>query len=211
MKAWWLVFTDEPNPDAVGHHYPYGTPQGNPMAKVFAKRFVDEGCGWTICASHELLEMLVNPHDNRMIQQCDSGPHRFWLQEICDPCETDPYIITTDADPNHEVSVSNFVYPSWFGLFYNPNDPRFRRRGKAIRYDHKGNIMDKPFGVLPMDTPTCIPSEDGETSSRQHLTRSERQAALPLAACDLDQRALRRKKWAGADGSIGEIGSEPPA
>lgn len=147
-QAWRLIITDEPKPDAVGHHYSSGTPQNTPSAKMFAKKLMDEGSGWTTCASHELLEMLVNPRDNRVVEQCENGLNRFWYQEICDPCETDSYLIILDDDPNHEVYVSNFVYPSWFGLFYNPNDPRFHRRGKGILYDHKGNI-NKQFQIVP--------------------------------------------------------------
>lgn len=140
--AWWLVITDDADQDAWGHHDPHGTPQGNPLAKVFAKRILSCGQPWTITASHELLEMLVNPHDNRMVLQLDKGVEKFWDQEVCDPCEIKKYAYQIDG-----IWVSDFVFPSWFELFYDPEDPIFYKPDNAIRYDHEGKI-DKPFEVL---------------------------------------------------------------
>jgi hypothetical protein len=72
--------------------------------------------GWSVTASHELLEMLVNP-DARTIK----APRLTWLKrqvrlEVCDPCGDDSCYGVKG------VKVANFVYPSWFGRGAGPFD-----------------------------------------------------------------------------------------
>jgi hypothetical protein len=67
---------------------------------------------WTVTASHELLEMLVDPEGNRTIEGRDIDPdHRGrrveYLVEVCDPCQVYDYTVGT-------VPVSNFVTQEYF-------------------------------------------------------------------------------------------------
>lgn len=67
---------------------------------------------WTVTASHELLEMLVDPEGNRTIEGRDIDPdHRHrrveYLVEVCDPCQVYDYTVGT-------VPVSNFVTQEYF-------------------------------------------------------------------------------------------------
>lgn len=83
--------------------------QGNPTAEVVN----DPALSITI--SHEVLEMLVDPWDNRFTRGPDidtnfQGRQVFYLVEVCDPCEGSHY-------PIDGVQVSDFVHPS----FYDPN------------------------------------------------------------------------------------------
>src|SRR5512135_775495 len=58
--AWWLVILDtSDSAGALGYHDL--TPEGLPLAKVFAQSALKLGFQWTITASHELLEMLADP------------------------------------------------------------------------------------------------------------------------------------------------------
>ena len=69
-----------------------------PYSKVIASPDSDE---WTIDASHETLEMLVDPYGNRLHSsqsieivggKIKDGTGEFeYLVEACDPCEADNY------------------------------------------------------------------------------------------------------------------------
>lgn len=90
-----------------------------PYAKVAAQPGTDE---WTIDASHETLEMLVDPGGNKLqasraieivsgntIQ--DTTGEFSYLVEACDPCEADAYGYSIQG-----VAVSDFLTPH----FYDP-------------------------------------------------------------------------------------------
>src|SRR5579862_1830529 len=89
-----------------------------PYAKVIASPASEE---WTIDASHEILEMLVDPYGNRMqtggaIKVSGNGvadaPGQFnYLVEAADPCEADNYGYAI-----HGIAVSDFITPH----FYDP-------------------------------------------------------------------------------------------
>ena len=80
---------------------------------------VEDGPGWTLAASHEILEMLVDPSGNELVVApavhmvgetvSDADGELEYLLEICDPCE-DPdfaYII-------NGVVVSDFCTPQFY-------------------------------------------------------------------------------------------------
>ena len=89
-----------------------------PFSKVIASPDSDE---WTIDASHETLEMLVDPSGNKLQSsqsieivggKIKDGTDEFeYLVEACDPCEADKY-----AYPIQGVAVSDFITPH----FYDP-------------------------------------------------------------------------------------------
>jgi hypothetical protein len=69
--------------------------------------------GWTLAASHELLEMLVDPARDRLII---GPPPPGWtgasasveyLAAVCDPCQRDTYAIDG-------IAVSDFVPPRYY-------------------------------------------------------------------------------------------------
>lgn len=69
---------------------------------------------WTVTASHEMLEMIVNPFGDRFvmapsIETAANGRSVRYLHEVCDPCQTISYLI-------EGVEVSNFVHSG----FYHP-------------------------------------------------------------------------------------------
>jgi len=66
------------------------------------------GGAWAGTASHELLEMLANPWNNRAISHPGEGNVlAFYALEVCDPCQRSRY-------PIHGVNVAAFVRPSFF-------------------------------------------------------------------------------------------------
>src|SRR5579859_715438 len=89
-----------------------------PYANVLAQAGSD---GWTVAASHEILEMLVDPFGNRLQTsrsirivngKIQDGPSEFaYLVEACDPCEADRYGYSIQG-----IAVSDFLTPR----FYDP-------------------------------------------------------------------------------------------
>jgi hypothetical protein len=61
---------------------------------------------WSVSSvlSHEVLEMFVDPNCNLW---ADDGKGSAYSFEVCDPVEAPSYAVS-------DVSVSNFVTPSWF-------------------------------------------------------------------------------------------------
>jgi hypothetical protein len=98
---------------------------------------------WTIDASHETLEMLVDPHGNRVqtsrgiavrgANVTDVHGDVDYLVEACDPCEGNKYAYSI-----HGVAVSDFITPH----FYDPVVT------EGTRYSFGGNIK-RPRQILP--------------------------------------------------------------
>lgn len=103
--GWKLILTNAPRPKAIaqaglgGVHWPLGgmSWSGPPFAVDYVR--VNGPDNWTLLASHELLEMLVDPMSDRHI----GGQ---WV-EICDPVGNVYYTI-------RGIQVSDFVTPAWF-------------------------------------------------------------------------------------------------
>src|SRR5262245_30340894 len=78
-----LDTSDEAN--ALGYHDL--TPEGRALGKVFAKTTLVEGASVTVCASHELLEMLLDPYIN--LTSFDDKRGCFVAYEASDAVEAD--------------------------------------------------------------------------------------------------------------------------
>lgn len=110
VGVWPIFLVDNLPPGEGGVHL---TKHNQPYA------FVELGDGWRIAASHECLEMLVDPSGNltyasNAIAAGPSGfhdvPGKFqYLVEVCDPSEDDPFAYSID-----DVTVSDFYTPAFF-------------------------------------------------------------------------------------------------
>lgn len=106
--AWQLGhFDNADQADALGYHDV--TAQGRPLGKVFVKTTQSEGGIWTVTASHELAEMLVDPSINRVATRETRGGMRLYALEVSDAVEDDALGYVIDR-----VVVSDFVTPEWF-------------------------------------------------------------------------------------------------
>jgi hypothetical protein len=98
---------------------------------------------WTIDASHETLEMLVDPSGNRLQASRaikivgkdveDTAGEFEYLVEACDPCEANQYAYSING-----IAVSDFITPH----FYDPVATA------SARYSFGGNIS-RPRQILP--------------------------------------------------------------
>jgi hypothetical protein len=132
--SWWLAILDDADQaGALGYHDE--RENGLPIAKVFVRTAGNVGFSWSVTASHELLEMLIDPRINLnvLVSPADGKPGTLWSYEVANPCENEKFAYKKDG-----VLVSDFVTPAWF-------DPNAKRPGS--RFDFRDQI-DKPFGLL---------------------------------------------------------------
>jgi hypothetical protein len=103
-----------------------------PYAKVIA---TPSDPTWTIDASHEIIEMLVDPNGNRMQTSqaitidgdnvIDADGTFDYLVEACDPCEANNFAYEIGG-----VAVSDFITPDFY-------DPTVR---PGVLYSFMGNV-----------------------------------------------------------------------
>jgi hypothetical protein len=111
-----------------------------PYSKVIAS---NSDPSWTVDASHEILEMLVDPYGNRMQSSVaievvggtiqDSTGQYGYLVEACDPCEDNSCAYTING-----IAVSDFITPHYYDPLETP----------GTRYSFTGAIKG-PRQVLP--------------------------------------------------------------
>lgn len=120
--AWQIVFLDNSDQaNALGYHdYTSG---GLPLGKVFAKSDQVNGASVSVTASHEVLEMLVDPAVATVaLLNFTDGTNSITAVEVGDPVEADNLGYTID-----NIAVSDFAYPQWFQIY------------PGTQYDHMGH------------------------------------------------------------------------
>src|SRR5690242_8311421 len=125
--GYWPIFVHEHLPQASGAHL---TGQGQPYA------LVQYGPTWSLTASHECMEMLVDPSGmmTRPGQSImlDQGRVEY-LVEVCGPCDSVSFAYSING-----VTVSDFYTPHYF-------DPVM---ASGVRYSFRGEITG-PRQILP--------------------------------------------------------------
>jgi hypothetical protein len=186
--AWPIFLVKELPPGEGGYHL---DKKNQPFAKVIAGA-ADET--WTIDASHELIEMLVDPFGNRMQTsqaiaiQGDGvvdAPGTFsYLVEACDPCEANNFAYEIAG-----VAVSDFITPHFYdasltsGAQYsfkgNIERPRQLLKGGYISYVLPDGSMQQILWVEPGD-PQCknLSLGDGAVRSLREAVHAEMGEAL---------------------------------
>jgi hypothetical protein len=112
---WRLEILDDTDyPPDSGYHN-VGS-DGIPYGRVFVNTVRQYKESWTITASHELLEMLVNPYVYLAAYVPFDGDYSysgtFCSLEICDPVSPD-----ANGYKINGIDVSDFVFPEWFSPF----------------------------------------------------------------------------------------------
>lgn len=126
--AWAIVFLDDADePGALAYHDL--TPDGLPESKVFVKTTLDNHDLVSVSASHELVEMLVDPAINLMTT--GPNPKLVYAYESADPVEA----LSFDVDG---IQMSDFIYPSYFEEFHKP---------RSVQFDQLDKVT-KPFQIL---------------------------------------------------------------
>lgn len=128
--AWAFVFLDTAD-QAGALAYHDLTPEGFPLSKVFVKTIAGDGASLSVAASHELVEMLVDPAINMLTTGPD--PKAAYAYEAADPVEADSLAFNVNG-----FKMTDFIYPSYFEIFRKPDSTKFDYRGK----------VRKPFQIL---------------------------------------------------------------
>ncbi len=126
--AWAMVFLDDADaPGALAYHDL--TPDGLPQSKVFVKTTLANGDLVSVSASHELVEMLVDPAINMMTTGPD--PKAVYAYESADPVEALSFNV-------RGIPMSDFITPAYFEVF---------RKPRSVRFDYM-NKVKRPFEIL---------------------------------------------------------------
>ncbi len=124
--AWNMVFVDTADvANALGYHDYY---HGQPLAKIFVETTLDDGQDVCVTASHELVEMLVDPTAAIAVK----GPNGYqYAYETADPCEQQTFKVLG-------LNMTDFITPQWFENIKHP---------AGTKYDYLG-LIKKPFQLL---------------------------------------------------------------
>jgi hypothetical protein len=167
---WALVISDDTT-EAEANGFHDLTPDGYPLAHVFAKTTLADGQLVSVTFMHELLEMLADPAAS------DGTWHllekRLYAKEPVDPVQTSRVEVGG-------IAFCSFVFPSWFEQFRKPGSDRFDYLGECTR----------PFQVLKGGYIPIL--EHGAWSYRFGSRRAEK-AFNPA----LHPRLRWRKTWRG--------------
>ncbi len=161
LGVWQVDLVDDLGGPGSAFH---ATDHGQPYAKVAV-----HDKEWTIAASHEILEMLVDPTgnglhvgraitcraDKRATQPDDmiedgNGVVQYLL-EVCDPCEDKAF-----AYKINDTWVSDFVTPDFYACMPVP----------GARHSFRGNI-ELPRRILPGGYITWLYSQENSLYARQ--------------------------------------------
>jgi hypothetical protein len=160
--AWPVFLVKQLPPGEGGYHLDKNK---QPYAKVIASATDDS---WTIDASHEIIEMLVDPWGNRMQasqaiaiqggQVVDAAGTFSYLVEACDPCEANDFAYDIAG-----IAVSDFITPHFYdgtavpGTKYsfrsNILRPRQLLKGGYISYQQSDGSWQQILWVDPSQPP----------------------------------------------------------
>ena len=122
---------------------------------------VAAGTSWSLAASHEALEMLVDPSGDRLVAGASPMPDQGrveFLLEVCDPCQGDAHAYTVNG-----ILVSDFCTPDYF-------DPLGVTGG---RYSYTGKIS-APHQVLAGGYLSWFDSESGNWYQQNFMGPEEK-------------------------------------
>jgi hypothetical protein len=167
-----------------------------PYAKVIATPKDDS---WSIDASHETLEMLVDPYGNRMQSSVaieikgnkilDGTGQYGYLVEACDPCEDDKYGYTING-----VVVSDFITPHFYDPLVTP----------GTRYSFTGALKG-PRQILPGGYISWVNQEADEWQQLLYLSATPKIVNMGKASAD---KSLR--EWIDAEMQTNHTNAERP-
>jgi hypothetical protein len=140
--AWNLILLDElPKEEGEGTLGFHEDSNGNiPYSDIGVKECRESGTPVSECASHEMLEMLVDPYVVGRAPRMVSYNGKDWIVEVADPVESCGY-----PAPNG-LLLADFCWPRWFGLAQ--TRPEFSERGSvsaAFALAPQGYISTRPL------------------------------------------------------------------
>jgi len=138
--SWRLLIMDDT--DVTGDSGYHNVDAQGPFGRVFVKTATEVKQKWTVVASHELLEMLINPYANlaSFVPPDETGNVGVYYDlEVCDPVYLDELSYSVK-----NVSVSDFVFPEWFAPWVAQPDPS----KPSLQVDY-AKRLDGPTKIAP--------------------------------------------------------------
>lgn len=173
LGTWPVMIRKDINvPGAAAYH---SSQDGLPFS------LVAHGPGWTLAASHQILELLVSPFGNRLITGRSMKPREErkkvqYLVQVCDPCQGEQFAYRID-----DILVSDFCTPQFFDA----------EKQEGVRYDQMGAIR-QPLEVLENG---YISWRDDDTGHWWQLTRfGGRDAIRDLGPISTEEKPKRTAK-----------------
>ena len=105
--AWSLTLSDYADVMGAGGYHSVAN-NDTPYAKVFTQ----EGLNWQLVFTHELFEMLADPHVDRATYMNQGST--FYALEVADPVEAQRWAYTRPSATSQPVVISDFVTERWF-------------------------------------------------------------------------------------------------
>lgn len=105
-EAWTVTITRHVDGQQSGFHLDH---DGLPFSTI------EYAPDWSLGASHELLEMLVDPLGERLVSgpaPTGGGPEVHFLVEVCDPCQESNYAYAIDGVPVSDFLTRAYYDPS---------------------------------------------------------------------------------------------------
>lgn len=143
---------------------------------------VEFGERWTLSASHQIMEMVVSPKNERMVSALSMRPGETkkrvnYLVQVCDPCQDPQWAYSING-----VLVSDFYTPHFF-------DETWR---KGVRYDFAGQ-MRRPREVLRNGYISWVDPSTGRWWQRQRFGNQDRFQDLGAFQAE-GKRATRKRR-----------------
>lgn len=166
---------DKPTMDgAIGYHDQ--KPDGTPIIYVFVGLAKQLGEEWTVCASHEVLEVLGDP---RLRLCVELGDGTIWDHEVCDRVESLSY-------KRNGVSLSNFNTPQCFEPDPTPQP--------GVKYDFMG-ASTAPNQTLAGGYSQQYTTGQGWSMHQVGAMSAYRKALLNMGIGRVARRQARNPSW----------------
>jgi hypothetical protein len=168
--AWNLILLDNSDQaGALGYHDD-ATGTGIPYAEVFVVDAVNDGSTASAVASHEALEMLVDPNVATPRAQLRTDTQQYYIVEVCDAVQGNDYDVGAPEGRVTGVSVADFCLPSWWTM-----------APALAPYSFRGSVQSS-WEIAPQGYMSVAPASDPTAWTQIYGSQQDR---LPLWASRL--------------------------
>lgn len=129
------------------------TTTGTPYSKVFVQTSKEDGIDPCEVASHEMLEMLVDPNvanESDVRKVLNKATKQFYIVEVGDPVQGCGYDVGAPEGHKTGVTVADFANPGWWEMEQSRPDLSFRKS------------ISEPFQLAPQGYMSVQPEAGGE-------------------------------------------------
>ncbi len=164
--AWNLILLDTSDQaGALGYHDDEsGT--GVPFADVFCQSATADGASASSVASHEALEMLVDPDVSKVktaLRKAPGQPDMLYIVEACDAVQGNDYDVGAPEGASTGTLVADFCLPAWWEL-----EPE-----TADGYSYRKRVW-APWALAPQGYISVAPGTDPGAWSQIYGAQQER-------------------------------------